>query len=42
MSGIGRDLDPETMHVLNHEETLNLVSPILLTELLDPKLSWEN
>ncbi|MGI6472078.1 MAG: CCA tRNA nucleotidyltransferase [Candidatus Methanomethylophilaceae archaeon] len=41
ISGIGRELDPVSMKVLNHEETLRDVSPELLTELLDPRLSWE-
>ena len=41
ISGIGRELDPSSMVVFNHEETMNEVSPRILTELLDPVLGWE-
>ncbi len=41
-SGIGKNVDPNTMVILNHDETLNSEDPVLLTELLDPKYPWEN
>lgn len=41
-AGIGRELNLETMAVLDHERTLAEVSPSLVTELLDPKMPWEN
>lgn len=41
-AGIGRELNLGTMKVLDHEKTLSEVSPLLVTELLDPKMPWEN
>ncbi len=41
MSGVGREFDIASMIVLDHEETIEEVRPILLTDLLDPVLSWE-
>ena len=41
MSGLGRDLDPNTMQVLSHVQTLAAADPLMMTELLDPKLPWE-
>ncbi len=41
ISGIGREMDPETMKVFDHEQSLDKTNPMLLTELLDPKASWE-
>lgn len=41
ISGIGRELNPDSMVVFNHDETMKEVSPKILTELLDPRLSWE-
>ncbi len=42
IAGIGRELDPNRMVIRNHEETLDMTPADILTELLDPKLSWEN
>ncbi len=42
ISGIGRDLDPETMEVRGHEDTLESSDAGLLTELLYPQHRWEN
>ena len=42
IAGIGRELDPDTMIIRNHEDTLRDTPADILTELLDPKLSWEN
>jgi tRNA nucleotidyltransferase (CCA-adding enzyme) len=41
VSGIGREIDPRNMKIKDHETTLNETDPLLLTELLDPKNSWE-
>ena len=41
-AGIGRELNPSEMKVLDHKMTLSSVDPLLLTELLDPKLPWES
>ena len=41
LSGIGRNLDLETMVIYDHFQTLNAIDPELLTELLDPKDPWE-
>lgn len=41
IAGIGRELDPATMTVRDHRETLSDIDPILVTELLDPRLPWE-
>ena len=41
MAGVGKELDLGTMRVLGHEETLSGIDPLLLTELLDPKMPWE-
>lgn len=41
VSGIGREIDPRNMKIRNHETSLNETPPALLTELLDPKNSWE-
>lgn len=41
ISGIGREIDPGTMKVRDHESSLNETDPLLLTELMDPKQSWE-
>lgn len=40
-SGIGREIDPGTMRILDHDDTLSMADAGLLTELLDPKLPWE-
>ncbi|MDR1404207.1 MAG: CCA tRNA nucleotidyltransferase [Candidatus Methanoplasma sp.] len=41
VSGIGREIDPKDMRIRDHETSLNETDPLLLTELLDPKNSWE-
>ncbi|MCL1811355.1 MAG: CCA tRNA nucleotidyltransferase [Methanomassiliicoccaceae archaeon] len=41
VSGIGREIDPRNMKIKDHESSLNETDPLLLTELLDPKNSWE-
>ncbi|MCL2031865.1 MAG: CCA tRNA nucleotidyltransferase [Methanomassiliicoccaceae archaeon] len=41
VSGIGRELDPRNMKIRDHESSLNETDPLLLTELMDPKNSWE-
>jgi tRNA nucleotidyltransferase (CCA-adding enzyme) len=41
MAGIGREIDPLTLQVEDHEGTLAHTDPHLLTELLNPKHSWE-
>ncbi|MDR2866820.1 MAG: CCA tRNA nucleotidyltransferase, partial [Methanomassiliicoccaceae archaeon] len=41
VSGIGRDIVPETLELLGHEETFASVSRKLLMDLLDPKHPWE-
>ena len=41
IAGIGREIDPLTMKILDHETTLEETDPVLLSELLDPKHNWE-
>ncbi|MDR2846316.1 MAG: CCA tRNA nucleotidyltransferase [Candidatus Methanoplasma sp.] len=41
ISGIGREIDPGTMKVRDHDTSLNETDPLLLTELMAPKQSWE-
>ena len=41
VSGIGREIDPRNMKIRDHETSLNETDPLLLTELLDSKNSWE-
>ncbi|MCL1979311.1 MAG: CCA tRNA nucleotidyltransferase [Methanomassiliicoccaceae archaeon] len=41
VSGIGREIDPRNMRIRDHETSLNETDPLLLTELMDPKNSWE-
>lgn len=40
VSGIGKELDVSTMKVRGHAATIDDVDPLLLTELLDPRLPW--
>ncbi len=42
ISGIGKDLEPDTMVIFDHDETLESSDAILLTELLYPQHRWEN
>ena len=41
ITGIGREIDPRTMKILDHDTTLDETDPVLLSELLDPKHRWE-
>jgi len=41
VAGIGRDIIPETLMILDHDDTLSSVNKDLLTELLDPKHPWD-
>lgn len=41
VSGIGREIDPRNMKIRDHDDSLNETDPLLLTELMDPKKSWE-
>ena len=41
VAGIGRDVDPGSITVLDHEATLDGTDALLLTELLDPIPPWE-
>ena len=42
ISGIGRSLDPDTLEIRDHIETLYSEDTGLLTELLDPRYPWDN
>ena len=42
ISGIGKELDTGAMEILDTETTLDSVDPLLLTELLNPRMPWEN
>lgn len=41
ISGMGREIDPSTMTILDHYATLRYGDDWLLTELLDPTFPWE-
>ncbi len=41
-SGIGKEINLGTMRILGHGDTLSSVDPVLVTELLSPRLPWEN
>lgn len=41
IAGIGREIDPKTMKVRDHDVSLKEIDSALLTELMDPVLSWE-
>ena len=41
IAGIGREIDPRSMIILDHETTISDGDPVLLSELLVPKHSWE-
>lgn len=40
ISGIGRELDTDTMKVLSHEESIEMADRMLLTELMSPMFPW--
>lgn len=41
IAGIGREIDLDTMILIEHEKTLDEVDELLLTELLEPLHPWE-
>ena len=41
IAGIGREIDPRSMTILDHDTTIEEGDPVLLSELLVPKHSWE-
>ncbi len=41
-AGIGKNIDPSTMVILDHDQTIASENLGLLTDLLDPKYPWEN
>ena len=41
IAGIGREIDPNSMVILDHDTTLSDTDPVILTELLDFKHRWE-
>ena len=41
IAGIGREIDPKTMKILDHDSALDDTDPVLLSELLDMKHRWE-
>jgi len=41
MAGIGREIEIETMRIMEHDLSLSKTDPLLLTELLDPKNPWD-
>ncbi len=41
IAGIGREIDPSTMTILDHDTTIDSADPVLLSELLVPKHNWE-
>ncbi len=40
ISGIGKNVDPDTLAIYDHIQTLNVMDTGLLTELLDPRYPW--
>ena len=41
IAGIGREIDPRSMVILDHDTTIESGDPVLLGELLIPKHNWE-
>lgn len=41
LAGIGREIDPDSMKILGHEESIEHGDRLLLTELMDPQQSWK-
>ena len=41
IAGIGREIDPKTMRILDHDSAVEDTDPVLLSELLDMKHRWE-
>lgn len=42
ISGIGKNMDADRMTVLDHEQTLEKIDPLILTRLLDPRFPWQS
>jgi len=42
VAGIGKNVDPDTMTVYDHVQTMSVMDAGLLTQLLDPRYPWEN
>lgn len=42
MAGIGREIDPSTMKIADHETSIEKSDALLMSDLLDPRNSWEN
>jgi hypothetical protein len=42
IAGIGKDVDPSTMEMFDHDSSISDVDALLLTELLDPQMPWEH
>lgn len=40
--GVGKDLNPNSIRIRDHEETIEYVDAAILTEMLDPRFPWEN
>ncbi|MCQ2086267.1 MAG: CCA tRNA nucleotidyltransferase [archaeon] len=41
ITGIGKEIDPRTMKILDHINTVNSVDRDVLTKLMNPRYSWE-
>jgi tRNA nucleotidyltransferase (CCA-adding enzyme) len=41
IAGIGREMDPNSMKIRDHKTSLEDTDPLLLTELMDPRQSWD-
>ena len=41
IAGIGREIDPKTMRILDHDSAIEDTDPVLLSELLDMRHRWE-
>ena len=41
LAGIGREIDTDSMKVRGHEQSINECDRLLLTELMDPMMSWK-
>ncbi len=42
IAGIGKNVDPATVTVYDHVQTMSVMDAGLLTQLLDPRYPWEN
>ena len=41
IAGIGREINPKTMRILDHDSAVEETDPVLLSELLDTTHRWE-